>query len=322
VADKVLDAPEIINDYYLNVMDWSKLNIIAIALGPQVYTWNASSGSITHLCRVHEDDAVTSLSWSSDGRFLSIGTHKTDIQLWDIAQIKQVRTMSGHIGRVSTLAWNECIISSAGRDSKIMNHDVRQAKHLIQTLEGHCSEVCALKWSNDGKYLASGANDNLLNIWESRQNTSYASLAHHAAVKAIAWNPHSPHLLASGAGAADRHLRIWNANTGALLNCIDTQSQVCSVLWSKHTSELISSHGFSRNNITMWLYPTLTRAGEINGHTNRVLYMCLSPDGTTIASASADETLRFWKVFDISKNMTKLKQIDENSWKSIAPALR
>lgn len=36
---------------------------------------------------------------------------------------------------------------------------------------------------------------------------------------------------------------------------------------------------------------------ELTGHTNRVLHMALSPDATTVCSASSDETLRFWKVF-------------------------
>lgn len=35
---------------------------------------------------------------------------------------------------------------------------------------------------------------------------------------------------------------------------------------------------------------------DLRGHTSRVLHLALSPDGT-IASAAADETLRFWKVF-------------------------
>jgi WD40 repeat protein len=48
----------------------------------------------------------------------------------------------------------------------------------------------------------------------------------------------------------------------------------------------------------------MTKIGDLKGHTNRVLSMCLSPDGQTVLSAAADETLRFWKLFD-NKNKKK-----------------
>ena len=41
----------------------------------------------------------------------------------------------------------------------------------------------------------------------------------------------------------------------------------------------------------------MTKITELTGHMERVLYMALSPDGTTIVSGASDETLRFWKVF-------------------------
>ena len=40
----------------------------------------------------------------------------------------------------------------------------------------------------------------------------------------------------------------------------------------------------------------MVRVAELTGHTSRVLHMAQSPDGTTIATAAADETLRFWKI--------------------------
>jgi cell division cycle 20, cofactor of APC complex len=41
----------------------------------------------------------------------------------------------------------------------------------------------------------------------------------------------------------------------------------------------------------------MEKIGEIKGHTNRVLHLSLNSDGTTVCSAAADETLRFWKIF-------------------------
>lgn len=38
-------------------------------------------------------------------------------------------------------------------------------------------------------------------------------------------------------------------------------------------------------------------------HENRVLHSCINPDGTTIATAAADENLKFWKVFEIPKKV-------------------
>ncbi|KAJ1616093.1 hypothetical protein T492DRAFT_1114940 [Pavlovales sp. CCMP2436] len=72
--------------------------------------------------------------------------------------------------------------------------------------------------------------------------------------------------------------------------------QVCSLQWSKHEKELVSTHGFSHNQLIVWKYPSMVKMAELTGHTARVLHTAQSPDGTTICSAGADETLRFWKI--------------------------
>ena len=66
---------------------------------------------------------------------------------------------------------------------------------------------------------------------------------HQAAVKALAWCPWQPNVLASGGGTADRCIRLWNGSNGTLLNTIDTKSQVCSLLWASQYKELVSAHG-------------------------------------------------------------------------------
>ena len=40
---KVLDAPNLEDDFYLNLVDWSSSNILAVGLGGSVYIWSAKS---------------------------------------------------------------------------------------------------------------------------------------------------------------------------------------------------------------------------------------------------------------------------------------
>lgn len=53
----------------------------------------------------------------------------------------------------------------------------------------------------------------------------------------------------------------------------------------------------------------MVKLAELKGHTSRVLHMAQSPDGCTVVSAAGDETLRFWKVFDINSKTVKNKSL-------------
>ena len=250
--DKILDAPDLVDDYYLNLLDWSPSNILAVALGQSVFLWNASTGATHKLLETSgAGNIVTSLSWGS-GNTLSVGTHSAEIQLWDVTQHTEIRRMTGHLSRVASLAWGSTtLLSSGSRDSMIINHDTRAENHRVATLEGHQQEVCGLQWSPQGGQLASGGNDNLLNLWEARiSRTPRLSIERHcAAVKALAWCPFLHNVLASGGGTADRKICLWNTGNGTCLNEVDTKSQVCAIQWSVHDREFVSSHGFTHNQV-------------------------------------------------------------------------
>src|SRR5574343_322024 len=47
---KVLDAPALQDDFYLNLLDWSCTNNLSVGLGSCVYIWNASNSKVTKLC--------------------------------------------------------------------------------------------------------------------------------------------------------------------------------------------------------------------------------------------------------------------------------
>jgi len=313
--EKILDAPELLNDYYLNLLDWGNNGVLAVCLGQSVYLWN--DGEIQQLLStVEEDSYVCSVSWSARTNALAVGLSTNVVELWDTEKFQKIRTLVGHEQRVSSVCWNGCILSSGSRDSNILNHDVRVQNSITSRLTNHTSEVCGLKWSWDGTQLASGSNDNSLMIWDLGYNNPRHILREHtAAVKAVAWCPWQKNLLASGGGTSDKTIKFWNTDSGNLIQSLNTNNQVCSLVWSKYEKELVSSHGFanqgnevSKNHICLWKYPSLSMIGELKGHTDRVLHLALSPDGETVVSAGADETLRFWKLFEAPVEQKKVNK--------------
>jgi len=299
-AERVLDAPGIGDDYYTNLLDWSSKNIVAIALDSKIYLWNANNGDVNVIC---EDTSkvggdVCSISWTQDGKYLGVGTSEGDTQIWDVEQDRKLRSMYGHITRVGVLSWDKYILSSGCRDGSIYQHDVRIEKHKTQELLGHCAEVCGLSWKSDGQLLASGGNDNLVNIWDIRSSLPKMTKTNHrAAVKALAWCPWQSNILATGGGTSDKTIHFWNTTTETKINSIYTGSQVTSLIWSLDYKEILSSHGFPNNNITLWKYPTMDRIINIQAHDARVLFSAISPDGQSVATAAGDETLKFWKIW-------------------------
>jgi len=299
---KVLDAPALQDDFYLNLLDWSSLNVLAVGLGSCVYLWSASSSKVTKLCDVGPEDSVTSVSWTHAGTYLAVGTLIGHVQIWDTQRGRRSRTMLGHGSRVCAVCWNGPILCSGSRDTNVLQRDARMPSHYTNVLKGHKSEVCGLQWSHDGRQLASGGNDNQLLIWSLHSESPTMRFRDHtAAVKAVAWSPHQADLLASGGGTADRCIRFRNTRTATTVRSIETGSQVCTLAWSKSVNKIVSTHGYSLNEIAVWRYPNMEQEAILTGHTLRVLYSALSPDGQTICTGAGDETLRFWNVFPAPK---------------------
>jgi len=297
-AMRVLDAPSLRDDFYDHPIDWSARNVMAVALSDSVFLFDAASGKTERLLQLPAGD-VTAIRWTGEGVHMGVCTSLGEVQLWDGMVGRQLRSLRGHGGRIASCAWHEHTLSSGAADSEIHHHDVRARDHLVGRLTGaHDGLVCGLEYSAEGM-LASGGNDNVVCVWDrslSNQTPTHKLIEHRAAVKALKWCPWQRHMLATGGGTADRQICLWNSSSGRLATSVDAESQVTAMLWSPQDRELVTAHGFSRNQISLWKYPSLTKTADLEGHTGRLLGLAQSPDKSVVCSASADETLRFWRI--------------------------
>lgn len=134
---KVLDAPQLQDDFYLNLVDWSSQNVLAVGLTRSVYVWSACTSQVQRLCQVAPDNVVTSVSWSNKGNHVAVGTNFGSTEVWDVQAGKVIRTLDDHLGRISALAWNGSILSSGSRDATILSSDLRMKDAVAKRHVGH-----------------------------------------------------------------------------------------------------------------------------------------------------------------------------------------
>ncbi|MBA0753285.1 hypothetical protein Gogos_022216, partial [Gossypium gossypioides] len=127
---KVLDAPGSEDDFYLNLVDWSPNNVLAVGLESCVYLWNACSNKVSKLCDLGIRDSIfvqlvglnveltllLELTMAKFGELIPI-TWFVDM---GCIQLPHCRTMEGHRSRVGVLAWSSSLLSSGSHDKSIL----------------------------------------------------------------------------------------------------------------------------------------------------------------------------------------------------------
>lgn len=304
--ERILDAPGFQDDFYLNLLSWSKKNCLAIALESSLYLWNGESGDVTLLTEF-EAETISSVTWSDDDCHVSIGKSDGNTEIWDVETMSLVRTMRSGLGvRIGSQSWLDTLVACGTKSGEIQINDVRIKNHIVSAWQEHSGEVCGLSYRKDGLQLASGSNDNSVMIWDTRTSMpQFVKRNHTAAVKAISWCPDVPNLLATGGGQTDKYIHFWNTTTGARVSSINTGSQVSSLQWGQSYNgdimnrEIVATGGNPENAISVYNYETRFKVAEIvQAHDSRICSSQLSPDGTTLATVGGDENLKFYKVFD------------------------
>ncbi|KAF2479313.1 WD40-repeat-containing domain protein [Neohortaea acidophila] len=154
---------------------------------------------------------------------------------------------------------------------------------LLARLTCHSQQICGIAWAPDGDYFATGGNDNQLFLFESKKilqtrptsapsvhvrngtagssgtsitaqgevlGVSLGQQKHlftlNAAVKALAFAPWQPSLLAAGGGSNDRCVHFFHTRSGVTLATIDCHAQVTSLVWSSGRKEIAATFGFAQ----------------------------------------------------------------------------
>jgi cell division cycle protein 20 (cofactor of APC complex) len=172
-----LDGPGISRDPFAFSMTWSRTNCIGVAFKSDVYFQNLETRAIVHLCRVSVDDGpVHSIDWRDEpqSHILGLGTMSGNVRVWDATTLTQVANWSDDKSPVGGMHWSEYVLAVGRKDGRVSLFDLRSPKEIRQT-RGHKRHVHGVKWSPDGKYLATGDHSGTVHIWDQRTTNYFTS---------------------------------------------------------------------------------------------------------------------------------------------------
>lgn len=147
--------------------------MISIALGSVVYFWSCRNQQnvVVKAAEKRDEDFYCSVKWNPSGSLIGLGSDYGCLQVMESSTCSSVWTYSCHEERISSVSWmNDYVFSTGSRDNSIKTFDLRSNQRSpIALMNKHQQEVCGLKWSPHGGLLASGGNDNIIHVWDSRK---------------------------------------------------------------------------------------------------------------------------------------------------------
>jgi WD40 repeat protein len=234
---------------------------------------------------------ATTVRFTSDGR-LVVGDTGGDVVLYDGDPLRPVRMTTGHGGGVWSLAVapadDVVSVGSAAGAVHLHRLDAERAQGAVGE---HRRGVRTVRFSPDGRALASGGADGRVCVWDTTSDGSCNLPGHGDEVEALAVSHHGTHLAMTG---TDHVVRVSDTVTRHVVATFSGHTDSVSSIAFSPSGDWLASAGADRT-ARVWHTRQPDQVRVLTAHTDAVSSVAFSADGHRLATAGADRAVRVWE---------------------------
>ncbi len=162
------------------------------------------------------EGAVNDIDFGPQGDILLSAGSDGSVRLWNLTNREVIRTIDpAHDGRVlrAKISADGQLVATSGTDSLVRVWNIRTGEE-IRTLAGHTGWVSTVNFSSDGRFVVSGADNDLI-VWDLEapegEEIYRVLVGHEGFVYGGDFSPDDKYIIS---GASDTSVRLWEVATG------------------------------------------------------------------------------------------------------------
>ncbi|NUN97482.1 MAG: protein kinase [Candidatus Omnitrophica bacterium] len=229
-----------------------------------------------------------SVCWSPNGRYLgmALDNHRTEIV--DLETMASPWRRGGAGGHARSLAFTADgrFLLTLDEDGKARQRPIRTGGDGTILLMGHSGWVHCVRFSPDGKTLATGSEDMTVSLWDTKSGGERFHLPVYSAVQCLAWSP-SGNELAGGGESGD--LFVWDSHSGRELRRFKAHEGTVTAVEFHPSGASIATKGI-HGDIAIWSLEDGSRLRRIDSQADAVL--AYTPDGKGLIHTGEDFSIR------------------------------
>lgn len=243
------------------------------------------------------DSKIGGVDWNPDGTALVTGAANGEIRIWNLNNDSEspAGTLTGHENRVARVRFHPSgkYVASASFDMTWRLWDVEKQIEL-QLQEGHAKEVYCVAFQKDGSLLCSTGLDSVGLVWDLRSGKSIMALEGHTKpIYGLDWSPNGYEI---ATGSADGTIRLWDVRKVGILGALPAHNSIVSeVKFDKANGHYLVSSSYDKT-LNIYSGDNWTKLSVIQGHTDKILSVDISTDGSHLFSSGWDRSLKQWSL--------------------------